>query len=221
MNWYGEQTDSRSFVVAILSALLLWPLGAAVSGAQSSAGRIVLTLTGHSGQPVVEVSVTLRDPNEAVLGHCTTDVLGRCEIALPIAPTDASGFIRGILDVGPHGRRSLLWPGGVLTLDLHLDAQGALAIPADLYVTRTPAPSVTAGATTRTATRPSTLAREAPRVAYATATLPAAPAAATHAQGAAMPPPFTALPLVVVLLAALVIGLLLYATLTLWHRGRA
>lgn len=60
-------------------------------------------------------------------GSCSTDNNGRCQIMVRAdAPKDPSGFLRGVLDLGKHGKRSVLWPGGLFEITVQLNPAGKL-----------------------------------------------------------------------------------------------
>ena len=90
------------------------------------------TLTDHQGNPLANVNVTLflyqLGEGKALavpMESSRTEEEGRCQLLLPAdAPRDQSGFFRGYLVIEDYGNRSLLWPGGVLTVNVWLNAAG-------------------------------------------------------------------------------------------------
>ena len=53
---------------------------------------------------------------------CTTDKSGSCTLLL-LQP-NTNGLQRGTLQIGEHGSRDVVWPGGMLSLSLPLDQLG-------------------------------------------------------------------------------------------------
>ena len=119
--------------VAVLIVLLATALLPSASGfAQSDTNGVHLTLTDHQGNPLANVNVTLflyqLGEGKALavpMESSRTEEEGRCQLLLPAdAPRDQSGFFRGYLVIEDYGNRSLLWPGGVLTVNVWLNAAG-------------------------------------------------------------------------------------------------
>ena len=84
----------------------------------------------------IRVDLLLYEPKaNAILeheaGHCTTDQAGRCQILIANPTWGADGLIRGRLDLGPYGSRSLIWAGGPLEIFLWLDVNEKLDIPTE------------------------------------------------------------------------------------------
>ena len=104
----------------------------------SANGEISVTLLDEKESPIAQETIQFMTQQQQVLGNCITNTLGRCTITIQDAPTDASGFIRGALSIKDHGRRPIIWPGGLITIQLQLSDTGTLDVPSDLYVTRTP-----------------------------------------------------------------------------------
>lgn len=96
--------------------------------------RVDVLLVDQSGKPIIDVTITLliykfdeRGTTVEVFrsGNCTTGQDGRCEISVSAdAPKDASGFLKGALDLGERGKRSVIWPGGLLEVPIKLDEAG-------------------------------------------------------------------------------------------------
>ena len=109
------------------SKLLLALLALFLLGATPEPDRVVIRLTTAQGvpRPGAVVRLALYDVNtwpvvEAWHGSCVTDLQGMCVIEVPAeAPRDPSGFLRGRIEVeGLRGARSVLWPGGILEINL-------------------------------------------------------------------------------------------------------
>ena len=107
--------------------LLLVFLTLFLLGATPEPNRVVIHLTTAQGLPRPDaiVRLVLYDVNtwpvvEAWHGSCVTDQQGMCVIEVPAeAPRDPSGFLRGRIEVeGLRGARSVLWPGGILEINL-------------------------------------------------------------------------------------------------------
>ncbi len=86
---------------------------------------VQMRLTDVSGVPMGGVEVQFFYENGQGGGSCVTDAGGCCEIVLP----SGGGLIRGYLVVGEAGRRSLIWPGGTIVVDLRIQADGTLYVP--------------------------------------------------------------------------------------------
>jgi hypothetical protein len=94
----------------------------------------VAVIQGDKGTPVAGETVRLHvyrydysaSPNQVNVtdldaGSCTTGADGYCDIwLLPGMPRGASGFYHGALEVRGI-LRSILWPGGLLKVNLNLD----------------------------------------------------------------------------------------------------
>jgi hypothetical protein len=166
-------------------ALLFLTLTTAL--AQTTSGQIELLLTNDQGSPVAGVQARFLSEANAELGRCTTDAAGACLLDLPDAPANASGFIRGTLVLDGHGKRPLIWPGGLLELPQSLDT---LAPPVDVYATLGPAPetllldlSAPELAATATAFLEGALPTQTPEATVTIATpLPTSPAGVALAQ---------------------------------------
>jgi len=89
------------------------------------AAVVAVTLTDAEGWPVTGVEVVFAYESGQVGGSCVTDGAGYCEIVLEDAP---AGLIRGHLVVGEAGRRSLIWPGGMVEVPLQLRSDGSLYV---------------------------------------------------------------------------------------------
>ncbi|MCB0034430.1 MAG: hypothetical protein KDE51_10445 [Anaerolineales bacterium] len=91
--------------------------------------KIILTLQTAADQAaVVGVSITFVDEAGVLTGSCVSDNAGRCE--MPLEGQPAGDVIRGLLDFGPFGQRSVIWPTDEeLHLTLYFDAYGQLIIP--------------------------------------------------------------------------------------------
>jgi len=89
------------------------------------AAIIVVTLTDSEGWPVVGVEIAFVYENGQDGGACVTDGSGQCQIAPSDVPT---GLVRGYLEVGSAGRRSLIWPGGIVQVALQLEPDGSLYV---------------------------------------------------------------------------------------------
>lgn len=176
-------------------------------------GRVLLTLHDASGQPVSGEEARFVGEQQNVLATCTTDGAGRCTLELPTAPADASGFIRGAVEVEGRGRKPVIWPGGDFPLTVTLDAAGQLDVPLDVYATRTPAPTsiyptvTPRGAATATAQASTAPAPAPAELATATVTVPASTTAVPPDDDADSPSPFTTL-LVILIFAALGVGVM-------------
>ena len=131
----------RTFLRCCLLLLLLWPTSLHAQGATpvgTASGRVQLLLLAANRQPVGGATASFVSEGQQPLATCTTDAAGRCTLLLNNAPADASGFIRGAIVVAGRGRKPLLWPGGVIAVELVLSESGQLDVPRDLYPTRTP-----------------------------------------------------------------------------------
>lgn len=91
-------------------------------------GSVNVSLTNGQGAPLNGVKVGLflyqlsgSEATPIQMGYCRTGKDGRCQIPIADAPRDQGGFLRGYLEIGDYGRRSLLWPGGVLEMSVWLD----------------------------------------------------------------------------------------------------
>ena len=107
----------------LLLALLAWFL----LGVTPEPDRVAVHLTTARGvpRPDVVVRLVLYDVNtwpvvEAWHGSCVTDQQGMCVIEITAeAPRDPSGFLRGRIEAeGFQGARPVLWPGGMLEINL-------------------------------------------------------------------------------------------------------
>jgi len=102
--------------------LWLWALLAA-------ANMVWVHVQDDAGRPVEGVRVVLylydiqeETAYEIPIGSCRTDAEGDCSISVPDnAPRDAAGMFRGSLQVGDLGRRSLIWPGGKIYVEINVD----------------------------------------------------------------------------------------------------
>lgn len=100
--------------------------------------RVDIILTDQGNKPVSDVTVTLLiykfDEHGTTVeifpsGSCITGQDGRCEIVVNVsAPKDASGFLKGALDLGERGKRSVIWPGGLLEVPITLNQTGKVLI---------------------------------------------------------------------------------------------
>lgn len=82
----------------------------------------VITVTVvDGGRPQPGILVTFESEDGKLTGHCITGSEGVCRIDDLAAP---AGFIRGHLSIGSHGRRSVTWPGGELTLIVDVNELG-------------------------------------------------------------------------------------------------
>lgn len=98
--------------------------------------RVDVMLINQSGNPIQDVTITLLiykfDENGTTVeifpsGSCTTGPDGRCEIIVSAdAPKDPSGFLKGALDLGERGKRSVIWPGGLLEVSIKLNQSGKI-----------------------------------------------------------------------------------------------
>ena len=119
-------------LLAILTTLFC-PLNKATA-LQTDQDRVAVFLVNQGGKPIPGVSVSLliykfNERGTTVeayfAGSCTTDQGGRCEIIVSAdAPKDASGFLKGALDLGERGKRSVIWPGGLLEVPIKLNEAG-------------------------------------------------------------------------------------------------
>ena len=89
-----------------------------------------ILLLNHS-LPIKEVRVELityiatgTGWQEEEIGTCTTDEEGRCEIAAKVEVWQ-DGLVRGYLNVGGYGKRSVIWPGGELQMTIHSEHEPA------------------------------------------------------------------------------------------------
>ncbi len=90
--------------------------------------EITLRHLDYPDAPVSGVDVTFVDEAGALSGSCISDEQGRCVIAL--VGTTQLAFIRGYLDLGASGRRSLTWANGEdVAVELRLDGLGRLHVP--------------------------------------------------------------------------------------------
>lgn len=119
----------------LLTMLILCCFNTGTAAAQDQ-DRIDVLLLDQSGKPVPDVAVTLliykfNESGTTVevfpSGNCATGQDGRCEIVVSTdAPKDASGFLKGALDLGEHGKRSVIWPGGLLEVQIKLNPSGKI-----------------------------------------------------------------------------------------------
>jgi hypothetical protein len=126
----------RTVFVLVILITLLFACPAQTAGETLSIGdasdQIIVTLVDADRNPIegIRVNLILYDFKDKHIdkhqtGSCTTDTAGRCGIEIDEAPPqDASNMIRGQLDVGKYGTRSLLWPGGTLEVPLWLKNSG-------------------------------------------------------------------------------------------------
>ena len=122
------------FLLTVLLLCFLAP-GRAIAQDQD---RIKLTLLSQAGKSISGATATLLiyqfDKHGTTVevfpsGNCVTDQGGRCEIVVdPNAPRDAAGFLKGALDLGEHGKRSVIWPGGLLEVDIKLNQAGKVQV---------------------------------------------------------------------------------------------
>ncbi len=105
----------------LLAAVLAYPQPAAAQ----EPPVVQVRLTDVSGVPMAGVEVQFFYENGQGGGSCVTDAGGYCEIV----PPSGGGLIRGYLVVGEAGRRSLIWPGGTIVVDLQIQADGTLYVP--------------------------------------------------------------------------------------------
>jgi len=88
---------------------------------------VEVRLSDAGGVPVVDVEVQFFYEDGRGGGSCITDAGGCCEITLPAGT--GGEWIRGYLVVGEAGRRSLIWPGGAVMVELRIQADGTLYVP--------------------------------------------------------------------------------------------
>ncbi len=94
--------------------LLLW-LFFIPTMQQESDDIIHVTVVGDDGRFMGGVRVIFEDETGDINGECyTKPYTGLCDIIL--SNTSSDMFIRGHLTVGSWGQRSVIWPGGELTL---------------------------------------------------------------------------------------------------------
>lgn len=72
------------------------------------APNIVVQLQAENGAAIVGVTVEYRQENGELSGSCVSDGDGRCQITLS-GELKEGDIIRGVLDLGPSGVRSLIW----------------------------------------------------------------------------------------------------------------
>ncbi len=127
---------NRILQIIILLAVLAttcfpaWRVSAA-AGEQDQVSVQVLNAQGKA-LPDVQVDLIVYSFNtrgttaEAIpAGSCSTDRNGRCQIMVSAdAPKDPSGFLHGALDLGAHGKRSVIWPGGLFDIAIQLNQAG-------------------------------------------------------------------------------------------------
>jgi len=131
----GEALMKKIFLLIMLLCFLM-PTSA---WAADNDDRVIVTIYDAQREPIDGVVIQLLlyrfggdEKIEAVpSGDCTTDTDGRCQIVIRKAPRDASGFMRGQLQVEGYGVRSLLSRGGTFAISLWLDESGALEIPGE------------------------------------------------------------------------------------------
>jgi hypothetical protein len=119
----------------IALAFLVIPSGPA--GAQTEGHGVNVTVTDSQGTPLENVRVEmflvqLTGGNQIRLipsGNCQTDRAGHCFLNAPQKYRGQNGFFRGYLSVGEYGQKSLLWPGGILDVNVWIDEEGQLDIP--------------------------------------------------------------------------------------------
>lgn len=116
---------------------------------------IHVTVIGDNARPQGGVRVVFADETETLSGECFTKPgTGQCDITGIYAPP---GFIRGHLTVGAWGKRSVIWPGGELSVLIDVSEglafshppheAGALPVPDATTFPVTAVPSATAPAT--------------------------------------------------------------------------
>lgn len=128
-------------LLVVLLLLYLWLDGRNQPGAADQAQeKVLISLTDPDQRGVAGVDIRLllyrfddQGSAESIpAGKCTTGQDGRCEIPISSdAPRDRSGFLRGALDLGALGRRSLLWPGGSIQVALRLNREGQLQVDSE------------------------------------------------------------------------------------------
>ncbi len=91
--------------------------------------NIHLTLqTAEENAAIVGITVQFVDEAGVLSGSCVSDNNGRCNIQLSGQP--ANDVIRGHLDLGSSGTRSLIWNASEdVELTLYFDAYGHVLIP--------------------------------------------------------------------------------------------
>ena len=131
----GEALMSKMIFLLVVQICLFMPVSAR---AGDNDDRVIVTIYDAQRLPMVGVDIHLvlyRFGGEQIevitSGNCTTDRDGRCQIVIRKAPRDASGFVRGQLQVEGYGVRSLLSRGGTYAISLWLDESGALEIPGE------------------------------------------------------------------------------------------
>jgi hypothetical protein len=116
----ADTLPKEIFMTQLVSMLLLFLL---------PAPTIVVNVQLESGAAIVGLPVAFRQEGGGLTGQCVSDENGRCEI--PLVGEVAEGqIIRGVLDFGPSGVRSLIWmvpemPEAIIILDTF----GKVAIP--------------------------------------------------------------------------------------------
>ncbi len=125
---------SRNFKFLLLIITILVCISNTGIVAAQAEDRVAIFLVDHQENPIPDVTVNLIlnrfntiDGQGAAIeaipsGSCITNENGRCEIIISAdAPKDQSGFLKGALDLGEYGRRSVIWPGGLLEVPLKLN----------------------------------------------------------------------------------------------------
>ena len=120
----------------VVAGLLLVSSYGQAAAATQGPDQVALHLLDQHDNPVSNVTANLvvyqfdasgQTATAFPSGSCVTDRNGRCQIDVSgNAPKDASGFLRGTLDLGGYGKRSVIWPGGLFEIELHLNPAGKL-----------------------------------------------------------------------------------------------
>ena len=127
---------TKIFQILFLAVMFVVCLPGRVMAAGQGPDQVAIHLLDPLNNPVSNVTANLvvyqfeasgQTATAYPSGSCVTDRNGRCQIEVSgSAPKDASGFLRGTLDLGEYGKRSVIWPGGLFEVDLHLNAAGKL-----------------------------------------------------------------------------------------------
>ncbi len=108
--------------------LLIWIVLLPALQPSGMESEITLRHLDYPDTPVSGVAVTFVDEAGALSGSCVSDEQGHCVIVL--SGTTEVAFIRGYLDLGASGRRSLTWANGEdIAVELRLDGLGRLHVP--------------------------------------------------------------------------------------------
>jgi hypothetical protein len=91
--------------------------------------NIVVHVQAENGAAIVNQPIAFRQEGGGLVGNCVSDQNGRCEITLTGDVAEGE-MIRGVLDLGASGVRSLIWmPPEAPEVFIVLDEFGKVNIP--------------------------------------------------------------------------------------------